>query len=832
MSQMPVAPEEFWARVVGTYLAQVTAKVGEKVGKTFANLWDRRAKTPPPPASASLFEVPPPLPLALTPLVGREADFAGVLGALMNNRLVTITGVGGVGKTALAQTIARWTWEEDRAKSRTPRGVPYVALDALSSGRDLADFVRRNLLPDSPPPATADENARQSDAVRVIANALNSGARLLVLDNFESAMDDAGAPLALDIVRRLVAATNDAVRVLVTSRRALNLGPIEAEYPLEPLEEKRAIELFYARAGDSVSANDRPTIAEICRLEDCLPLGIELAAAAVQQRTRPLKEMLSALRVTPLDVEIADALGYPARQRGLAATLRYTYDHLPSDAARRLFCAFSVFRSGADRDAVKYVDGTDAWETALRDLVIWKLLDVETTREPWRYTMLATTAAFSAMQMQKVGAGAEGPASFAGLGLDANVLQRRHAEYFVTVAARFDETPMENWREIEVDWQNIKAGADCAVRELEAREGATVDELLARFDSLPTDETDAGLAGEYALTLRSFAYWRRPAEGRAWLSAGLVAFHRVGNRKREALMCNELGLWLDSRGDYAAALGWYEKSVALKEVLGDKAGLAATYNNIGIIHKARGGYAAALEWYGKSVALFETLGDKAGLATTYNNIATIHHSRGDYVAALEWYEKSVALKEILGDKAGLATTYNNIGMIHKTRGDYVAAMEWYEKSVALCEALGDKAGLATTYNNIGEIHRARGDYAVALGWFDKSVALSEVLGDKAGLATTYNNIGGIYFAQKDFSKEANWGRKSAEILQQLGALKEFAGLQWNLATLALAMGDRAQAKQYAQEGLRLYEQLKLEKKAAEVRTWMKENGLEGASTDR
>jgi len=52
MSQMPVAPEEFWARVVGTYLAQVTAKVVEKVGKTFANLWDRRAKTPPPSASA------------------------------------------------------------------------------------------------------------------------------------------------------------------------------------------------------------------------------------------------------------------------------------------------------------------------------------------------------------------------------------------------------------------------------------------------------------------------------------------------------------------------------------------------------------------------------------------------------------------------------------------------------------------------------------------------------------------------------------------------------------------------------------------------------------
>jgi len=852
--------DPFWGPIVQEVLKQFGKNLLENVGKVFANLWNKRDEKLIPP-EATPFNTPPMLPLSLTPLVGREADFAGVLGALSNNRLVTITGLGGVGKTALAQTIARWAWEEERAKNKTlrgPRGVPYVALDALTDGRELADFVRRKLLPDSVPPAEADENARRDFAVRVLADALNAQARLLVLDNFESALnDDEGAARALDFVRALVASLNESVRVLVTSRRALALISLEAEYPLEPLEEKFGIKLFYERAGDAVSANDRATIAEICRLEDYLPLGIELAGAAIQQRRRPLKEMLEALRVTPLDIEIADALGYPERQRGLAATLRYSYAHLPSDAARRLLCAFSVFRGGADRDAVKYVDGTDAWEKALGDLVSWKLLNVDTTREQWRYAMLATTEAFAKLQMKNAGAG---------LGLDEKDLSRRHAEFFVTVAARFDETPMERWRELEGELENIKAGADFAVRELEAREGAVVDELLTRVDALPSDAKDVRLAGAYALALKEFVFRRRPFEGREWLGAGLIAFHRAGESKIEGLMCNELGLWFKTRGElesalklydksvvlkealgekaglattynniasihyargvYAQALTWYEKSVALYEAVGDKSGLATTYNNIGLIHDARGDYAEALTWYAKSVALEEELGNKAGLAATYNNIGEINRARGDYGEALTWYEKSVALDEELGDKAGLAAIYNNIGEINRARGDYGEALTWYEKSVALDEELGDKAGLATTYNNIGEIHRARGDYAEALAWYEKSVALNEVLSNKAALAATYNNIGLIHFAEGRYSDAPMWLTKSLDIVKQIGNRVGVAQGSFNAAILSLVMNNRTQAKSYAQESLRLYEELKLEKKAAEVRAWINENGLE------
>ncbi|MBI4672841.1 MAG: hypothetical protein HY741_14380, partial [Chloroflexi bacterium] len=454
----------------------------------------------------------------------------------------------------------------------------FVALDALASGSALGEFVTPRLVSDYRFPATDDAALRREDAVRACANALNQYARLVVVDNFESALDGDGAGDALAFVTQLVAATETGgVRFLVTSRHALNLqNDVEETYPVAPLELKDAIDLFYTRAGEDFRAIARhktiADVSEICRMVDGLPLAVELAARAVKQGHRPLNEIRAGLRVTPLDIQAADNLGYPERQRGLAASFRYTYNHL-SPPAQRLFCLMHIFRGSADRPAIQHVDGTVVWEMALSELVDWYLVRADSTADPWRYALPALTEAYSRFAFQ----------TWTLLPpLDENEFRHRHAEYYSTVAARFDETPMERWREIEdTDWENIQQGAGWAVKEFETQHGATVDELLARLDELPTvmhhhaqrdsmgtmrddasDRTDAGLAGEYARQLKNFVYRRRTFEGRVWLSAGMVAFHQAGDKKNQAMMCNELGLWFGSRGELDDALAWYERSVA------------------------------------------------------------------------------------------------------------------------------------------------------------------------------------------------------------------------------------------------------------------------------
>ena len=378
----------------------------------------------------------------------------------------------------------------------------------------------------------------------------------------------------------------------------------------------------------------------------------------------------------------------------------------------------------------------------------------------------------------------------------ANTYRRRHAEYYLEKARQYKKNNMEQWRTFDVDWENIYTAADwVAELSLEQKEHAE-------------------LVGNFALALKEIIFRRQlPAE--KWLLAGAAAFAHLENKKDEALMYNQIGLINDARGDYDTALQWHQKSVTIKETLGDRAGLAASYNNIGEVHRARGDYDAALQWYRKSVAIQEALGDRAGLAASYNNIGIIYDARGDYDAALQWFQKSMAITEAVGDRARLAASYNNIGGIYDARGDYDAALQWYQKSVDIKEALGDRAGLAASYNNIGLIHHARGDYDAALQWYQKSVAIKEALGDRAGLATSYNNIGLIYDARSDYDAALQWYQKSVVIKEALGDRAGLAITLHNMGYIAKAKQNWPATLAYFTRSRELYQQIGLEKDVLE-----------------
>ena len=181
-------------------------------------------------------------------------------------------------------------------------------------------------------------------------------------------------------------------------------------------------------------------------------------------------------------------------------------------------------------------------------------------------------------------------------------------------------------------------------------------------------------------------------------------------------------------GDYGRALEHYQRSLAIKEDIGDRVGLATTYNDIGGIHRARGGYDSALVWHQKSVALAEELGDRASLAISFNNIGEIHRARGDYDRALNYYQRSLAIKEELGDKSGLAVTLHNIGAVHQDKGQWGEAIAGYQHSLEIAEGLGDKIGLALGLRNLGDVTLASGEVTRALEFFARSQTLFAELG--------------------------------------------------------------------------------------------------------
>lgn len=295
------------------------------------------------------------LPAPVGSFVGRDADLVTLAELLRDNRLVTLTGFGGVGKTRLALTHAAsvpqaWFVELDSAAE------PLAALDAALGPNPLATPVFSRL-----------------------------GSSLVVLDNCEHVVDAAAA-----LCVRLLAEAPDA-RVLATSREPLGI-PGEVVRPVAPLDLDHAVRLFAARVGSAV---DRDVVRRVCGALDGIPLALELAAARARSLSAAQLESRVDSRLRLLD---RGARTGPARHRTLRAVIDWSWELL-DDAERLLLARLAVFVGGATAAAVHEVCGDrDLWETEdlLAALVEKSLL----VRAGERYRLLETVREYALEQHQ------------------------------------------------------------------------------------------------------------------------------------------------------------------------------------------------------------------------------------------------------------------------------------------------------------------------------------------------------------------------------------------------------------------------------------------------
>lgn len=280
----------------------------------------------------------------------------------------------------------------------------------------------------------------------------------------------------------------------------------------------------------------------------------------------------------------------------------------------------------------------------------------------------------------------------------------------------------------------------------------------------------------------------------------------IGDKKSLVTSLNNLGAIYSHLGKSSLALEQFNRALSILDETDDLFSKAVSLNNIGAIYSDQGEMSLAIKYYNESLQIREQTGDKRGTANSLNNIGSIHSDKGNIVLALECHHKALKLREELLDKMGISNSLNNIGLIYYEQQDIPLAMEYYRKALKIREEMGDKAGIAISLNNIGAVFKKQNELQQALEYFQKALKIEKEIGDKSGTSNTLNNIGFIYKEQGKIQMATDCFQESLDIGRELGykieithALNYLGSIYAEQGNYSLAIRNGKEALAFSQE---------------------------------
>ena len=216
-----------------------------------------------------------------------------------------------------------------------------------------------------------------------------------------------------------------------------------------------------------------------------------------------------------------------------------------------------------------------------------------------------------------------------------------------------------------------------------------------------------------------------------WLSTCDHLLRLAG--ERQDYLTKEHQLWWQfGRGKLRRDSGEWKEALEIFEGLWKEdlpSDLGSTLaNDLGSLYRAKGEWERAIEYYERSLAIKEKVGDEHGMATIFNNLGTVYQAKGEWERAIEYFEKDLAICEKVGDEHGMAPTFNNLGLVYKAKGEWERAIEYYERSLTIREKVGDEVGAATTMYNIALLYEDMEKYDEAVALLERVVEIDERVG--------------------------------------------------------------------------------------------------------
>ncbi|MDH4052845.1 MAG: hypothetical protein OEU93_14820, partial [Rubrivivax sp.] len=596
-------------------------------------------------------EIPNNLPQQATSFVGRERELNELKARLGESRLITLLGMGGLGKTRLSLQVAAETLPQYRD------GVWFIDLSPIRDPALVASETARVLdVPDEP----------GRPLLQSLCAYLKPRHMLLILDNCEHLIQPA-AELAHAIVR---AAPH--VRLITSSREALHV-PGELTYPilplavpdrsdgLEQLSRSAAVRLFVERSRShkpafALGADNAADVAELVARLEGIPLALELAAARV--RSLAVADINSRL-THRYKLLTGGSRVLQERQQTLRALVDWSYELL-TGAEQMLLARLSVFAGGFDLPAAEAVCGTDPIEDfevldLLGSLVEKSLVMLDERKGDARYRMLDTIREYAA---EKLAADVDAAAAMA----------RRHCEHYFAMAKEgnrgLDGPEQPQWiRRFEAEVDNLRAATALAL----------------------AGGVDAFIAVKLAVAMTGFWMLRGYAsEGRAVVNAALALPAVQASDVAQAWALYTGAVLAGDMGEHAEARRMLETCLALRRATGDPMLIAGTLSTLALTRLRAGDPRAAAQGEREALQLFRDIDNRIGEAIGLLHLGQIALYEEDAARAQPDLAQALAIAREIEHREVEGECELTLGQADFDAGDLDAAAAHFEASLAIC----------------------------------------------------------------------------------------------------------------------------------------------------
>lgn len=693
------------------------------------------------------------LPQQLTSFIGREKPLADVAELLGKTRLLTLTGIGGTGKTRLSLQVAADALEQ------YPDGVWLIELASVSEPTLVPQTIASVL--------GLKEQSGQTISQTLIEH-LKEKCLLLVLDNCEHLVS-ACANIAALLLRSC-----PSVKILASSREALGIAgeqvyrvpslslpdPQQGKAAtVESLSQFESVRLFIDRAQAvkpdfAVTNANAPALAQLCFRLDGIPLALELAAArarsmAVEQINERLDQRFRLLTG-------GDRSALP-RQQTLRALIDWSYDLL-SESERILLARLSIFAGGWTLSAAESACGfepVEDWEVLdiLVSLADKSLVITDIENADSRYRMLETVRQYA---HEKLGESSQ----------ETETVRERHVDWCVALLEeakpKLQSPEQVAWLDrLELEHDNIRTAFDTCAR-------GTGDENKRALAGLRLAGAAKGFWQIRGYLSEGHEQTSRALETRQTLQLSITWDSHLPVKKAIAEALRTSGGLAYTQGNYSAARSFYEESLAIMRELNDRIGIGLLLGDLGSTATLQGDLPRARLLLEDSLNIHRENGNRAQIAIASGNLGNIAAMGGDYSVAHSLFEEALTIHRELGNLDTASNVLGNMGNAMQEQGDYAAAQSLYEESLALARQVGNKLTMAFNLCSLGNIVAIQGSYGAAHSYTVESLVLFHELSNKRGISYSLEGMSLIV-------KNTGTIRNAVILMAAAGALREIFG---------------------------------------------------------